>query len=186
MACLKFWCTGLSAADTKRVPIWMPSAPAAKAAAMPMPSLMPPAATMGNIAMPADALQQRQQAHRVRVLEAAAFGALDDQAVHAAFHGLHGALQGGHRVVHGYAGILEHVDELGGVARGGGDELHAVLHHEAHHAVVAQEQQRQVDAEGLVGKLGHGADFALAVFGFAGGGFDDAEAAGVADGGGQL
>jgi len=37
-------CTGLSAALTKRVPIWMPLAPSANAAAMPRPLQMPPAA----------------------------------------------------------------------------------------------------------------------------------------------
>jgi hypothetical protein len=48
MASFQFWCTGDSAALTMRVPIWMPSAPSAKAAAMVRPSSMPPAAMMGR------------------------------------------------------------------------------------------------------------------------------------------
>ncbi len=48
IAALKFSCTGLSAQLTKRVPIWMPSAPRANAAAMPRPSQMPPAAIRGT------------------------------------------------------------------------------------------------------------------------------------------
>src|SRR6185369_7510509 len=44
----QFWCTGLSAAETMRVPIWTPSAPSAKAAAMVRPSVMPPAAITGR------------------------------------------------------------------------------------------------------------------------------------------
>ena len=48
MASFQFWCTGLSAAETMRVPIWMPSAPRAKAAAMVRPSIMPPAAMIGT------------------------------------------------------------------------------------------------------------------------------------------
>ena len=45
---LKLSCTGLSLEDTNLVPIWIPSAPAAKAAAMPIPSTIPPAATIGK------------------------------------------------------------------------------------------------------------------------------------------
>src|SRR5437879_5180974 len=41
-------CTGLSVQLTKRVPIWMPSAPSANAATMPRPSQMPPAAIIGT------------------------------------------------------------------------------------------------------------------------------------------
>ena len=44
----QFWCTGLSAAETIRVPIWTPSAPRANAAAMLRPSVMPPAAMIGR------------------------------------------------------------------------------------------------------------------------------------------
>ena len=44
----QFWCTGLSAAETMRVPICTPSAPRAKAAAIVRPSVMPPAAITGT------------------------------------------------------------------------------------------------------------------------------------------
>ena len=60
----------------------------------------------GNVAAPADALQQGQQAYRVEVLEAATLGALHDQPVHTALHRFHGALEGGHRVVHGGEGSI--------------------------------------------------------------------------------
>jgi len=44
----QFWCTGLSAAETIRVPICTASAPRAKAAAMERPSVIPPAAITGT------------------------------------------------------------------------------------------------------------------------------------------
>ena len=48
IACFQFSCTGDSSDDTMRVPIWMPSAPSAKAAAIVAPSTMPPAAMIGT------------------------------------------------------------------------------------------------------------------------------------------
>ena len=48
MASFQLLWTGDSAAETIRVPIWMPSAPIAKAAAMVLPSTNPPAAMMGT------------------------------------------------------------------------------------------------------------------------------------------
>ena len=48
MASFQFAWTGDSAAETMRVPICTASAPSAKAAAMDLPSTMPPAATTGR------------------------------------------------------------------------------------------------------------------------------------------
>jgi len=48
IACFQLSCTGDSAADSIRVPIWMPSAPSANAAAIEGPSQKPPAAITGT------------------------------------------------------------------------------------------------------------------------------------------
>jgi hypothetical protein len=47
IAFFQFAWTGDSRAETMRVPIWTPSAPSAKAAAIETPSQMPPAAMIG-------------------------------------------------------------------------------------------------------------------------------------------
>ncbi len=82
IAFFQFSCTGDSADETMRVPIWMPSAPSAKAAAIVRPSTMPPAAMTGTLTL----LTERQQdhgRHLARVLEPSALAALDDEAVDA-------------------------------------------------------------------------------------------------------
>ena len=51
IACFQFMCAGDSADDSIRVPIWMPSAPIAKAAAIERPSVKPPAAITGTFTL---------------------------------------------------------------------------------------------------------------------------------------
>ena len=73
----------VSALATKRVPIWIPSAPSANAAAMPRPSTMPPAAINGTSTRSRIACSSTSVLDLLRVLETAALAALHHQPVHA-------------------------------------------------------------------------------------------------------
>ena len=73
---------------------------------------------------------------------------------------------------------LQRGDEFRRAACGGGDEFNAGIADEFQHRVVAQETDRQVDAERQLQRL-HLVDFGLTGLGLARGGLDDAEAAGA-------
>ena len=83
ISCFQLSCTGDSAALTMRVPICTPSAPSIIAAAIDRPSQMPPAAMIGTSTCDAINGSKHHGRRARRRLEAAAFVALDDEAVDA-------------------------------------------------------------------------------------------------------
>jgi hypothetical protein len=70
----------------------------------------------------ADGLQQHQGRDLLGVLEAAALGALDHQAVDAGLDAFDRRVDGGHGVIDHDPGVLQRPDELGRTAGRGGDE----------------------------------------------------------------
>ena len=107
IACFQLSCTGDSAADTIRVPIWTPSAPSANAAAMDRAVDDAAGGDDRNVDLGADEWQQHHRRHRGRALEAAALAPLDDEAVDAGIDRLLGCPQRGDDVVDGQPGLLE-------------------------------------------------------------------------------
>ena len=148
---------------------------------MPRPSTMPPAGNERHVDALAYRLQQHQRADLFRVLEAAAVGTFDDQAVDASVNALQRGVECGHGVIDDDAGGLERRDELGRAARRRGDEADARAADEAQHGLVLEEADGQVDAEGQA-RAQHDFDLALAVGRLARRGLDDAQAAGARNG----
>jgi hypothetical protein len=140
----------------------------------------------GDIRLRADRLEEDERADLFRILEATAFGTFHDEAVDARLDAFHRRIDGGDGVIDGDARIVERRNELRRAARRGGDEFHTRIADETQHGVVLQEADRQVDAEGRIRQFAHLQDLGLAVFGLARRGLDDAEAARLADGGGEL
>ena len=95
IACFQLSCTGDSAADTMRVPIWTPSAPSANAAAIVAPSRIPPAAMIGTSTFERTSGSSTIVDTGLRVLEPAALAALDDEPVDTGVDGLERALSVG-------------------------------------------------------------------------------------------
>src|SRR5215213_9478112 len=86
----------------------------------------------------------------------------------------------------GQPGLLERLRVLVGIAGAGGDEAHALVHHELDDALVAHEQLGDVHAERLVGEIAHLADLLADSREVARRRLDDAEAAGLRHRRGQL
>jgi len=139
--------------------------------------MIPPAAMIGTL---------NHRGHVLRVLEAAALAALDDQPVDPGLDRFQRALQGGHDVEHGESGRLEIGGVTGRVAGRGRDEPHALVDHELDDVGVPHEGLGDVDAERLVGEVPHLADLLPHRVQLARRRLDDAESAGVGDGRGQL
>ncbi len=123
-------------------------------------------------------LQQHQGADFFRVLETTALGAFHHQAIDPGIGAFEGGLQRGNGVVDRDARRLQGGDKLCRVARRGGDEPDARLADVAQHGVVFQKADGQIHAKGQARRQ-HDCDFALAVFGLAGRGLDDAQPAGT-------
>src|ERR1700761_1296697 len=90
-----------------RVPIWTPSAPRAKAAAMDTPSTMPPACNDGKIEAPAPLREEDHGRDGRGALEAAALAPLHDQPVHPGIDRLPRGPERGHDVKHGDPGFVQ-------------------------------------------------------------------------------
>ena len=120
------------------------------------------------------------------MFKSAALAAFHHQAVHAGLDGADGGFQRGHDVKHGQARLFERGAIFAWVAGRGGDEFDALVGDEIDDAGVAHEGLGDIDAEGFCSELAHAGDFVAYGIELAGRGFDDAHAAGVGDGGGEL
>ena len=107
MASFQLEWTGLSAAETIRVPICTPSAPSAKAAAMLRPSTMPPAAITGTRTFEQTSGSSTIECDLARILEPAALAALDHQPIDPGVDRLQRRRQRRHDMEHGQAGLFQ-------------------------------------------------------------------------------
>ncbi len=104
---------------------------------------------------------QREQHHRghgARVLEPAAFAALDDQSVDSGVHRLQRGVKRRNDVEHGEPGVLELGGVLGRTSRRGGHEADTLTDDEIDDRRILDEGLGDVHAEGSIGQIAHVAD----------------------------
>ena len=99
------------------------------------------------------------------IAQARALGALDDQSVDAGVHSLERAAQRRRRVIDDDAGVFQQARVARRVAGRGGDEMHALAQQPVDDGALfrrihLQVTNRQVDAEGLVGRGANGGELA--------------------------
>ena len=102
-----------------------------------------------------DQRDEHHRAHLTRVLEAAAFAALDHESIDSGINGLQGGRQRRHHVEDGDPGVLQGAGVLGRVTGRCRHERDALVGHEVHDRRIAHEQLGDVDAERLVGQVAH-------------------------------
>ena len=106
-----------------------------------------------DIGLPADCLQQHQRRHFLGILEATAFCALDNQAIHTRFNAAHRRSDGRNSMIDDDPRLLQRADKFARAARRSGHEFHARSADMVEDRGVLEEHDRQVYAKGRLGQI---------------------------------